>query len=132
MFAIAVGLVSLALIVFGLQDLLASHSPLGLVVILVACYGVYQVARTPWALRLTSDGVLRLVAIGGGTVRVADLDRVRVTPRTGVLRPDGFQFLRRDGTTAFTTDAAAWDVVALRELLDSIRIRIEVPRRQQR
>lgn len=130
MFGTLVGLVSLALIGFGLQDLLVSHSPLGIIVIVVAAYGVYQVARTPWALRLTPDGVLRLVAIGGGAVRVADLAKVRVTPRTGILRPDGFEFVRRDTTVAFTTDAAAWDVTALRDLLDSIHVRIEVPRRR--
>jgi hypothetical protein len=130
-FAVAVAVVSLALIAFGLQDLIASRSPLGLVVIAVACYGVYQVARTPLALHLTPDGVLRLVALGGGAVRAADLERVQLT-RTGTLRPDGFSFVRRDGSTAFTTDAGAWDVVALRDLLTSVRVRIEVPTRTPR
>lgn len=126
MFAIAVAIVSVGLIGFGLQDLLSAHSPLGLVVILIACYGIYQVVRTPLALRLGDDGVLRLTALGGGAVPAADLERVQLI-RAGTLRPDSFRFIRRDGSVAFSTDAAAWDVAKLRELLLSIRVQIEVP-----
>jgi hypothetical protein len=128
-FAVVVAVVSVALLVFGLQDLVLSRQPLGLVVAAVGCYGLFQIARTPLRLELDETGVLRLRAlVRGGAVHASDLSGVELVQAPS-LRPDVFRFVRRDGSVAFTSDAALWDVKQLRDLLSSIRVQLTLPRR---
>jgi hypothetical protein len=127
LFAALVGVVSVGLLGFGLQDLLLAHQPLGLPVAAIGGYGLLQVARTPLALDLGPDGVLRLRALtAGGAVRADSLARVHLV-QTSALRPDVYRFLRPDASVAFSSDAGLWDQKQLRELLASIGVRIETP-----
>jgi hypothetical protein len=128
--AVVVGIVSLVLVGFGILDVLRAGAVLAVVVVLVGGYGFYQVLRTPLAIVL-DDGVIELRGLARGRVRVEELARVRLQ-ETSSLRPDLLLFVRKDGTTAFSTDAGLWRPKELQELLQSIGVALEGPAPRRR
>jgi hypothetical protein len=124
-FAAIVGAVSVVLLGIGLRDLLFAFTLVAPALVLAGAYGLWQVVRTPWELRV-AEGQVTVRALGGGSVPVAELVRVELA-RQSVLRPQVLRFVRRDGGVAFVTDAGPWEPRQLKQLLDDLGVPLVTP-----
>ncbi|HYZ00566.1 MAG TPA: hypothetical protein VFA92_03650 [Candidatus Binatia bacterium] len=124
-FAAIVAAVSLVLLGIGVRDLVSQFTLVAPALVLAGAYGLWQVARTPFELRV-ADGQVTVRALGGGSVPVADLARVELA-RQSVLRPQVLRFVRQDGTVAFATDAGPWEPSQLKQLLDGLGVPLVAP-----
>ena len=123
--AAIVAAVSLVLLGIGVRDLLFAFTLVAPALVLAGAYGLWQVARTPFELRV-ADGQVTVRALGGGSVPAADLARVELA-RQSVLRPQVLRFVRHDGTVAFATDAGPWEPRQLKQFLDGLGVPLVAP-----